>query len=101
MAQFSSGKYAFQICDICADREPYGTLKEIYEKGTPTGVLACKRCWSSSHPQLRVGERKVVDPQSLRDARPDPGQDASRAITVDNVTLAQELGIYDQLDLGE
>ncbi len=101
MARYASGKHAYQHCDICGFRYKYGTLKEIYEKDTATGILACPPCWNPSHPQLRQGEQDIVDPQTLREARPDNGQDQSRVITVDDEAAARALGIYDQLHLPE
>lgn len=97
MTAFASGKYALQLCDVCGFRYKYGTLKELVERNTRTGVLACKTCWNPSHPQLRQGEKKVVDPEGLRTPRPDPGLAASRQIFVNDEALASELGVLQQL----
>ena len=99
MAKFASGKYAKQDCDICGFTYKYGKLKEIVEKNTRTGILACKTCWNPSHPQLRQGEKVVVDPQALRQPRPDTGLEQSRQIFVndEDLALAEEMGVLQQL----
>lgn len=101
--KFASGKFAHRFCDRCAFRYPYAELKELIEKNNRTGIFVCKVCWEPSHPQLRQGEKKVVDPEGLRDPRPDANLAVSRNVFVndDQEALARELGIYDQLDLGE
>lgn len=99
--KFAAGKYALQLCDVCGFRYKYGTLKQKYEKDNATGIWACTTCWEPSHPQLRLGEKKIHDHQGLRNARPDRNLDASRQIFVNDEALARELGVYDQLDLGE
>lgn len=96
-SKYASGKYAHQFCDVCGFRVKYGVLKELFEKDAATGVLACKTCWNPSHPQLRLGEKKVVDPQSLRRPRPDAGLEQSRQLFVNDESAAQELGILQQL----
>jgi hypothetical protein len=34
-------------------------------------LRACPQCWTPDQPQLQVGMRPVIDPQALRDPRPD------------------------------
>lgn len=97
MAKYASGKFALQICDVCGFRYKYGKLKELVEKDTRTGILACPTCWNPSHPQLRQGEKKVIDPQALRRPRPDTGEQASRQLFVNDEALAEELGVLQQL----
>lgn len=96
---FASGKHALRLCDICGFRYKYAELKLVYNKDTSKNLYACKTCWDPSHPQLRVGEVDTKDPQALRNPRPDPGLTQSRTITVDNVNLATELGVYQKLDI--
>jgi hypothetical protein len=93
--KYASGKYAHEFCDVCSWRFPYGTLKEVYEKDTPTGIKACPECWDPSHPQLRLGDVPVCDPEALRDPRPDDSLAASREIvtTPEQAALASMLGI--------
>ena len=70
-ARFASNKRAIADCDICGFQ--YTNLK------------ACNECWNSDHPQLRLGEFPVDDPQAIRDPRPDrsigeSGVNSSRGI---------------------
>lgn len=97
--KFASGKFAHEFCDICSWRYPYGTLKMVYEKDAATGIRACPTCWDPSHPQLRLGQVPVYDPEGLRDPRPDDGLEASREIeiTPEEAALAEELGILNQI----
>lgn len=95
MTDFASGKFAHEFCDVCDWRFPYGTLKYVYDKDTRTGIKACSECWDPSHPQLRIGETPVYDPEALRDPRPDTSLEASREIvtTPEQAALAAQLGI--------
>lgn len=100
MAKYALGKRSYQCCDICGFRYKYGTLKMTYEKDTATGILACKSCWSPSHPQLRIGEVDSTDPQSLRQPRPDINAPLDVVyINPQDVALATELGVLQQLDV--
>ena len=49
----------------------YETLKDLIVKGTNTNIKACQECWNADHPQLKLGEFPVDDPQAIRDPRPD------------------------------
>jgi hypothetical protein len=46
-------------------------LKNLFVKGRDTNVKACRECWSPDHPQLKLGEFPVNDPQAIRDPRVD------------------------------
>ncbi len=59
------------MCDICGFRYKLRELKEIIRKGKSTNLKACPECWSPDHPQLKLGEFPVDDPQAIRDPRPD------------------------------
>jgi hypothetical protein len=53
----------------------------VFKKGRDTNIKACSECWDGDHPQLKLGEFPVNDPQALRDPRPDTTQyAASRAV---------------------
>lgn len=81
-AAFSSGKNAFGICDVCGFRCKLSKMKKRVEKGVVTEVKCCPTCWDPDHPQLRIGEVRTIDPQSLRDPRPDSIEwEQSRAMT--------------------
>jgi hypothetical protein len=80
---FAAGKHALGVCDICGFTFLLNKLKDMYEKDSNTHIKACSTCWNPSHPQLRLGDYPVRDPQALRDPRPDTTQLApSRANVV-------------------
>lgn len=43
-----------------------------------TNIRVCPACFDPDHPQNQLGRHKVVDPQALRNARPDTGLEDSR-----------------------
>jgi len=69
--KFASGKKAFGFCDLCGFRYKLKQLKSLVRKGVDTNIKACPSCWNGDHPQNKLGEFPVYDPQALRDARPD------------------------------
>jgi hypothetical protein len=75
--KFASGKYALGICDVCGQQFPLTTLKPLTIKGHRTGIMACPADWNADHPQNKLGEVRVDDPQALRNPRPDidPGRE--------------------------
>jgi len=76
--RFAAGKRALGICDVCGFRYNLHELKDLFVKGTNSHVKACVTCWNPSHPQLKLGELPVDDPQALRNPRPEQGLTASR-----------------------
>jgi hypothetical protein len=79
--RFASTKRAIAECDICGFQYKLKDLKNIIRKGQNTNLKACRECWSPDHPQLKLGELPVDDPQALRDPRPDfAGRTSSRNI---------------------
>jgi len=81
--RFASGKKALGICDVCGFQYLLKELKNVYTKGRNTNVKACSECWDPDHPQLRLGEFPVDDPQALRDPRPDSAElAASRRLII-------------------
>lgn len=72
--KYAEGKQAWGLCDRCGQRFKLKDLKRIMIKNTLTQILVCKSDWEPSHPQLRLGERPVYDPQGLRNPRPDLGR---------------------------
>lgn len=71
-ARFAAGKRALGICDFCGRTFKLRELRDVYRKDRNTHLKACKVDWDASHPQLRLGDYPVHDPQALRDPRPDP-----------------------------
>ena len=83
MPTYASGHHALAVCDVCGFTYKLRRLKETFGKGRPTGIRSCPSCWDADHPQTRLGELPVFDPQALRKPRPDSGQYAeSRAQVV-------------------
>lgn len=78
---FASGKWALALCDRCGQTYKLKELKVETVRGRPTSIKTCPVCWDADHPQNRLGETPVNDPQALRDPRPDTGKDASRELT--------------------
>jgi hypothetical protein len=69
--RFASNKIAIADCDICGFQYKLRDLKDLIVKGTNTNLKACIECWNVDHPQLKLGEFPVDDPQAIRDPRPD------------------------------
>jgi len=79
--RFASGNKTIAECDICGFRYKLKELRNIVTKGRDTNVKACRECWSGDHPQNKLGELPVHDPQAVRNPRPDfAGYDSSRNI---------------------
>lgn len=78
--RFASTKIAIAECDICGFRYRLRELRNVIVKGRDTNVKACHQCWDPDHPQLKLGEFPVSDPQAIRNPRPDyAGYPQSRA----------------------
>lgn len=74
---FASGNKALALCDRCSQRFKLPQLRKLVIKDAQTNLKVCNECWEVSHPQLRVGEVKVDDPQALYEPRPDNSKKAS------------------------
>ena len=74
MERFASARKALGLCDICGFSYKLKELRPLYVKGNNTNTLACPECWNPDHPQLKLGEFPVVDPQALRNPRPDTAE---------------------------
>ena len=88
MSRFASSKKALGVCDVCGFSYPLRKLRTTLVKGRRTDILSCPECWDPDHPQLRLGEFPVVDPQALRNPRPDSaeyGQSRAQIIPVRQV----------------
>lgn len=69
--RFAFGRKAFGFCDRCNQRTALHKLKDQIIKGRPTNLLVCRPCLDQDHPQLRLGQYPVEDPQALRNPRED------------------------------
>jgi len=84
VARFASGKKALALCDVCGLQYKLRQLKTLVVKGRDTNIKACPECHDSDHPQLKLGEFPINDPQAIRNPRPDtsihPGPRSSRTV---------------------
>ena len=69
--RFASGQKALAICDICGFQYELRELRNLVQKNKVTELKACPECWNPDHPQNRLGEFPVDDPQAIRNPRPD------------------------------
>ncbi len=70
-SRFASSQKALGLCDVCGFRYRLRELKNLFVKGRDTNVKACRECWSPDHPQLRLGEFPINDPQAIQNPRID------------------------------
>lgn len=77
VARFASSRKALALCDVCGFQYKLRELKNLFVKGRDTNVKACRECWSPDHPQLRLGEFPVNDPQAIQNPRIDTSITAS------------------------
>jgi len=75
---FANGAKALALCDRCGVTTRLGKLKKLVVKDTTTEIKVCHNCWEPSHPQLKLGETPIDDPQALYEPRPDSGKKASK-----------------------
>lgn len=65
MPKYAIGKHAYGISDRSGFRYRLNEMKREW-----TGLLVGREEWDPKHPQLEP-RRKVIDPQALRNPRPD------------------------------
>jgi len=95
--RFASGRNALAICDICGFQYLLRELKNLVRKGVDTNIKACPECWNPDHPQLRLGEFPVDDPQAIRNPRPDFQEYASSRAYIQPVTSVVGTGFIGQV----
>lgn len=71
--RFASGRYSIAECDVCGFRYKLTQLKNLVIKTKNVTIKACPECWNPDQPQLLLGmwANQVVDPQAVREPRPD------------------------------
>lgn len=75
-----SPPHALGLCDRCGFSFRLNELKyEIYDQ-RPNGLRVCSACLDVDNPQLQLGRYPIDDPQSLRDPRPDTGEQGSTSL---------------------
>jgi len=77
---YSAGKNAFGFCDRTGFRYPLSDLVWEVRDGKQTGMRIGRDVVDPDHPQNFLGRVRVVDPQSLKDPRPDTSLDESRGL---------------------
>ena len=80
MVAYAKGKHAFGYCDKTGFRYPLNELVWEYKDGRRTGMRVGKDVVDPDHPQNFLGRVRVVDPQALRNARPDTSLSKSRGL---------------------
>ncbi len=76
---FASGKYAYGICDITGFRYKLREMKKTWD-----GLLVGPDQWSPKHPQLDP-KPTPVDPEAIKEARPDSSEDNNFFVVYTNV----------------
>ena len=77
---YAAGKKAFGYCDKTGFRYALTDLVWESRDGKRTGMRVGKDVVDPDHPQNFLGRVRVVDPQSLRDPRPDTSMTESRGL---------------------
>jgi len=90
--QFASSQNALGVCDVCGFTYKLRELRTTIVKGRATNIKACEECWDPDHPQLKLGEFPVHDPQALRDPRPDSTEYAQSRAQIIPVRSSTETG---------
>jgi len=86
--RYASSRTQIAECDICGFRVKLKELRALTIKDKTVDIRVCAECWSPDHPQLHLGRYPVVDPQAVRNARPDfSGYAQSRAQLVPVTTI--------------
>ena len=80
MSSYTAGKKAFGFCDRTGFRYPLKDLVPQIENQRPNGLLVGRDVVDEDHPQLQLGRIRILDPQALRDPRPDTAEAESRKL---------------------
>lgn len=95
--QFASSQKALGVCDVCGFTYRLREMRNLVRKGRDTNIKACPECWNPDHPQLKLGEFPVHDPQALRDPRPDSNQYAASRALIEPVKPVVGTGFIGQV----
>ena len=76
---FASNKNAYGICDITGFRYKLRDMRRTWD-----GLLVGPDQWNAKHPQLDP-KPAPIDPQAIRDARPDQADDSVKFLVYTNV----------------
>jgi hypothetical protein len=91
---YSSGKYAYGVCDKTGFRYDLKDLVFEFKNGSKTGLRVGIDVVDPDHPQNFIGRIKFDDPQSIQDARPDRVEPATERLLLVNpfTTAAADSG---------
>lgn len=84
---FASGKKAIALCDRCGFQFKLKQLRTIVVKTKNVNLLVCPECYEPDQPQLQLGMYRIVDPQALRNPRPDSSYLQSGLNSLDPATI--------------
>ena len=76
---FAQGKEAYGICDITGFRYRRREMKKTWD-----GLIVGPDQWSPKHPQLDP-KSTPVDPEAIKEARPDSSEDNNFFVVYTNV----------------
>lgn len=94
--RFTTGKYARAMCDRCGDEIAYLDLKDEW-----TGLRVCKYCWDPKT-ALEFPSNFPVDPESLKDPRPDNDVEAANGtVAIPNIIPTSFSGFEIEIALGD
>tara|TARA_R110000824_G_scaffold116000_1_gene267252 strand:- start:750 stop:1094 length:345 start_codon:yes stop_codon:yes gene_type:complete len=80
MSSYAAGKRAFGFCDRTGFRYSLKDLTPQIENQRPNGLLVGRDVVDKDQPQLQLGKLSTLDPQALRNPRPDTGEAESRKL---------------------
>jgi hypothetical protein len=80
MSSYAAGKKAFGFCDRTGFRYSLKNLVPQIENQRPNGLLVGRDVVDEDQPQLQLGRLNMLDPQALRNPRPDTGEAESRKL---------------------
>ena len=80
MSSYAAGKKAFGFCDRTGFRYALKDLVPQIENGRPNGLLVGRDMVDEDQPQLQLGKVRTLDPQALRNPRPDQALAESRRL---------------------
>jgi len=76
---YARGTRAWGVCDRCGFRYLLSTLRGETVMGRSKNNRVCESCFDGDHPQNWLGRQRVVDPQALRNPRPEIAETAVAA----------------------
>ena len=91
---FAAGRIARGICDRCGWEYALRELRDEVVDQKKTGLFVCGTCFDIDHPQLRLGDTPIYDPQALRNPRPDTRSDVTNTPVMSGTYTASGAPIF-------